>query len=257
MKSSLLLASLCLASAAAANPIDPTRAPVFDGTLTQLAPPSERSVSSPTPFDLYVLAQSWQPEFCHGKTKQFPGCAHPQEYWAKHFTMHGLWPERSQGAPPGFCTTETFDPKLIEDAIGMKLLMKYWPDVKEKSDSPTYSDFWKHEWTRHGTCSGLSQVSYFSHAMDLIRNGTAPTPVIVQNNTGSAVPVDALRQAFVKPVVLKCMHGNILSQVFSCWEKDATNLPVAQCTCPEHVIKEDTCTGESIHIPVFPEPPTV
>lgn len=32
------------------------------------------------------------------------------------------------------------------------------------SDSHT---FWKHEWTKHGTCSGLGQHGYFEAAIDL------------------------------------------------------------------------------------------
>jgi hypothetical protein len=27
--------------------------------------------------------------------------------------------------------------------------------------------FWKHEWTKHGTCSGLGQHGYFQSAVDL------------------------------------------------------------------------------------------
>uniref|UniRef100_K3WFJ1 Uncharacterized protein n=1 Tax=Globisporangium ultimum (strain ATCC 200006 / CBS 805.95 / DAOM BR144) TaxID=431595 RepID=K3WFJ1_GLOUD len=236
---------------------------VYEANIVDLlASPHEEerlssSLNADTKFDLYVLAQSWQPEFCHGKEKVFPGCQEPQEFWKTHFTLHGLWPEREVGAPPGFCGGEPFDAKQIEEEIGFETLTQYWPDVKYSVASPEYPDFWKHEWTRHGTCSGLPQIEYFSHAVNLIRNGTVDTPTLVQENVGKVVPIADLRAAFGSwssqpAAVLKCMHGgDTLSQVFTCWVKDDKNAPIRRRACPEHVLKEDTCSRSSIHIPAF------
>ncbi|DAZ94965.1 TPA: hypothetical protein N0F65_000060, partial [Lagenidium giganteum] len=205
-------------------------------------------------FDFYVLAQSWQPEFCHGKENEYPGCRAPVPYWRSHLTMHGLWPELEQGKHPGFCKGPAFDPEQIEKAIGLSTLVEYWPDVKVARGSPQYSEFWKHEWTRHGTCSGLGQVAYFSHAINLVRNGTAGTPPLVQQHVGQTVGVDDLRKAFGGPsaCVLKCMHGDVFSQVFTCWAKDADHVPTKRIDCPDHVLKEDTCEEGTISIPAFP-----
>ena len=44
--------------------------------------------------DLYIMAMSYQPEFCFINQRQdFAGCKHPMEYWKSHLTIHGLWPE--------------------------------------------------------------------------------------------------------------------------------------------------------------------
>ncbi|TYZ61097.1 hypothetical protein PybrP1_000389 [[Pythium] brassicae (nom. inval.)] len=244
----------------------PTHAPVFDAQLTQLVP-----APAPAPFELYVLAQSWQPAFCLHRETEFPGCRAPREFWRTHFTLHGLWPEHEAGSPPGFCDGEPFDADAVEQAVGLDVLREFWPDVKYSDASPQYPQFWAHEWTRHGTCSGLPLRAYFSSAVGLARNGTAQTPQIVQESVGKQVALTELRAAFAArapsaahgaplseelfAAVLQCTGhgGDTLSQVFTCWSKDAQNVPVARRACPPHVLKEDSCTRPMIRVLAFPD----
>lgn len=256
----LVVAAVVLVSAAPAPPASagPARGAVFDAAVAQLAP------TAPA-FDLYVLAQSWQPEFCAGKP--LPGCASPRPFWRSHFTLHGLWPERERGSPPSFCAGEPFDEKSVEEALGMDALVEFWPNVKAQEGTADYPGFWKHEWTRHGTCSGLKQVDFFAHAVALVRNESlAPTPELIQKNVGGSVSTTSLRAAFALPygqeqpndagvtaaAALKCVHGDALSQVFTCWQKNAANEPVSRRTCPDHIIREDTCFKTAVRIPAFP-----
>lgn len=253
-----------------------THALVFDAHVTQLAPSSLASPpsSSSSPFDLYVLAQSWQPTFCLHKEDQFPGCRAPREFWRTHLTLHGLWPERETGAPPGFCGGEPFDAAAVEQAVGLDVLRELWPDVKYSDASPQYPQFWEHEWMRHGTCSGLALRAYFASAVGLVLNATAAqTPDLVQQSVGKQVALAELRAAFAASAeddegeaklatttgsfaaVLKCSGhgGDTLAQVFTCWSKDAYNVPAARRACPEHVLKEDTCSRSMIHVLAFPD----
>ncbi|KAI9911030.1 hypothetical protein PsorP6_011022 [Peronosclerospora sorghi] len=204
---------------------------------------------------MYILAQSWQPTFCFGKEAQYPGCRAPQRYWQSHLTLHGLWPELTGSAPPSFCAGEAFDVDKIERELGLDTLHQFWPDVKFSEASPQYPDFWKHEWTRHGTCSGLEQVAYFTHALNLERNETlAPTPRFVQEHVGAKVDATKLRQAF-GDAALKCQrakHVTMFSQVFTCWLKDEHNVPTRRTACPSHIHAEDTCGHGSLTIPTFP-----
>ena len=64
--------------------------------------------------------------------------------------MHGLWPQYTQGYPQS-CTTEAFDPKILQQ----------FPDLYP---SPK---LFAHEWEKHGTCSGLTQVKYEQLAQTL------------------------------------------------------------------------------------------
>ena len=52
------------------------------------------TVTAKTPPDLYIMAMSYQPEFCfQHRSADYVGCAHPMDYWKTHLTIHGLWPE--------------------------------------------------------------------------------------------------------------------------------------------------------------------
>jgi ribonuclease I len=40
---------------------------------------------------------------------------------------------------------------------------KYWPTCQSGANA----DFWSHEWSKHGTCTGMTQETYFSQAISL------------------------------------------------------------------------------------------
>lgn len=51
----------------------------------------EEAVAQP---DLFIMAMSYQPEFCFQHKKAgYSGCQHPRDFWKKSLTIHGLWPE--------------------------------------------------------------------------------------------------------------------------------------------------------------------
>uniref|UniRef100_A0A672NIH7 Ribonuclease T2 n=1 Tax=Sinocyclocheilus grahami TaxID=75366 RepID=A0A672NIH7_SINGR len=63
-------------------------------------------------------------------------------------------------------TSWHFNASLIEDLIPE--MKKYWPDL----GAPSSPQFWKYEWTKHGTCAAKaeslnSQHKYFSKALEL------------------------------------------------------------------------------------------
>ncbi|TMW61527.1 hypothetical protein Poli38472_012718 [Pythium oligandrum] len=210
------------------------------------------SSGTPGTFDFYLLAQSWQPQFCHGKESQYPGCKNPEEWMKTHFTLHGLWPEYKSGSYPQNCKSTTFDAKTVENAVGMGNLTKYWPEVEYDVSSSQYPTFWEHEWSRHGSCTGLDQRTYFAVAVSMLRDGLASTPDFIQKNVGKTVSTADLRAAYgANTPVLKC-SGKYLSQVFTCWEKNSkNNIPTTGMACPAAVLKEDTCKGTSVSLQAF------
>ena len=186
---------------------------------------------------IYVYAYSWTPGFCHGQT--YPGCADPLQYWTTNFTIHGLWPQYTTSGYPASCTTEPFD-ITIPQQIGESKMIQYWPDVQYDENSPSYDSFWQHEWTKHGTCSGLSQFDYFNQALDLTNR--MPTPSILYDSIGKNISADALRIGFggASYVALQC-NNQILNGAYTCWGQ-TNNSPSVQIACPVSVVKEDTCT---------------
>jgi ribonuclease T2 len=97
---------------------------------------------APGEFDYYLLSLSWSPAFCLSQ----PGsseCNGPRRFG---FIVHGLWPQNERGWPQN-CGADQAVPDEVADSIldimpARKLIF--------------------HEWTTHGTCSGLDPAAYFA-----------------------------------------------------------------------------------------------
>jgi ribonuclease T2 len=93
---------------------------------------------TPGVFDYYLLTLSWSPEFCHSHADK-PECQSGHH----GFVVHGLWPQYTDGYPEN-CSTA---PGLSNPA--------------EMADVMPDAGLVNHEWSTHGTCSGLDAESYF------------------------------------------------------------------------------------------------
>ena len=96
-------------------------------------------------FDFYVLALSWSPSYCEaeGEDASRQQCASGRPY---AFVVHGLWPQFERGYPSD-CPTGERD----VDRETMRGLYDLMPS----------SGLIRHQWRKHGSCSGLSQEDYF------------------------------------------------------------------------------------------------
>lgn len=74
------------------------------------------------------------------------------------WTLHGLWPEWGQN-----CAGDAFDVSQISSIKSQ--MEKYWLSCPEYSDSN--EEFWSHEWSKHGTCTTMSQLDYFTEGLNL------------------------------------------------------------------------------------------
>lgn len=96
-------------------------------------------------FDFYVLALSWSPSYCEAEGEN----ANQQQCGAERpfgFIVHGLWPNFEKGYPE-FCAD---NPSRVNGDIEDGLL-----------DIMPSRGLIRHQWRKHGTCSGLSQDHYF------------------------------------------------------------------------------------------------
>lgn len=207
-------------------------------------------LSDPDTTKVFVFAQYWLPGFCSGMTDYY-GCNHPKPLWGKYFTTHGLWPQYDSGGPPypEFCTTEAFNSSVPVE-IGWEQMTEYWPNAIYSETDPEYDSFWEHEWSKHGTCTELSQYEYFS--VTLAWEKTFGTPDIVSNNVGGSVDSSKLRDVYggAAMVALQCNTGNFLSGVFTCWSQ-SNGKPNVRIVCPADVVLEDSCTDDEVHIQGF------
>lgn len=119
-----------------------------------LALPGELSAQKsgtnvPGDFSYYVLTLSWSPSYCEAegdRANRFQ-CDSGRPY---HFVVHGLWPQYERGWPD-YCPSATSRPP--ESVVRGMLSIMPSPGLV------------RHEWKKHGTCSGLSVNGYF----DLVR----------------------------------------------------------------------------------------
>lgn len=96
-------------------------------------------------FDFYVLSLSWSPSYCEaeGENANRQQCASGRPY---AFVVHGLWPQFERGFPED-CGTGGQE----VDSDTARSLYDLMPSA----------GLIRHEWRKHGTCSGLSQADYF------------------------------------------------------------------------------------------------
>jgi ribonuclease T2 len=189
---------------------------------------------------------TYQPEFCHVHNEKPEGCQKPKGIWDR-LTIHGLWPNNDDGSYPQHCSNEEFD--LSSLAQIRDDLEQRWPNIKALPESSSHGEFWEHEWSKHGTCTGLSQLDYFSHALQKL----IPTPSIVKDaeENHSLVSRDMLLEAYggVKRVALVC-DKEYLSEVRVCHQKEMNGNVGERMECPESILKESSC-GIEIRIASF------
>lgn len=111
-----------------------------------IAQSSRHSAAGPAAFDYYVLSLSWAPAFCAkpGEASRNPGeCAVGRGIG---FVVHGLWPQASVGKNPESCGNAGQVSKAV-----VNFALQYMPSA----------GLIQHEWTAHGSCTGLTAFDYF------------------------------------------------------------------------------------------------
>ena len=186
---------------------------------------------TPGHFDYYLLTLSWSPAYCL-ESPTSAECNGPRAFG---FIVHGLWPQNEHGWPERCDTT-----RVPEDvATGMLDLM------------PARGLIY-HEWSAHGTCSGLGPEDYFR----LVR--TARATVTVPGGFGlgaSAIeqPPAALATAFLRAnprlkadsLVVSCSGGNVprLREVRICLTRD-----LQPRSCSADVLR-GACRADTLLVP--------
>ncbi|WP_090692291.1 ribonuclease T [Nitrosomonas sp. Nm34] len=123
--------------------------------------------------DSYVLALSWQPAFCEIKPQKSEcRITNPTSYQARHFTLHGLWPnQQSCGERYEFCGEVRAKKEKFCDYPAIKLDSDSRTALAEVMPSVTAgSCLERHEWHKHGTCQTIwSMEEYYDLSVDLTR----------------------------------------------------------------------------------------
>lgn len=112
-------------------------------------------------FDYYVLALSWSPSYCasNGGRGDARQCGQGRRY---DFVVHGLWPQYRDGWPQ-YCDSEARLPETVVD---------------EMLDIMPSRNLIRHQWNKHGTCTGLTPDDYFALTRELYDEITVPARYI-------------------------------------------------------------------------------
>lgn len=164
----LLAAMLAIAACddtaqSASATVEPTAPPVASG------------------FDFYVLALSWSPSYCasYGDRANRQQCETDEPFG---FVVHGLWPQFESGYPTACPTDRPLSvPRSLSDAM---------------LDIMPSTGLIRHEWSEHGTCSGLSQKDYFATTRMAFDKIAMPQSLLAATQTRTVDP-DSVEDAFV------------------------------------------------------------
>lgn len=114
----------------------------------------------------WVLALSWQPAWCEtqsGDKRARPECF--RDYAGPEgLTLHGLWPQgkgKEDCGPVSSKAGRCALPAVPLSRTAVEALAEVMPGALSRLD--------RHEWAKHGTCSGMSPETYFRTAGDMVR----------------------------------------------------------------------------------------
>lgn len=168
-------------------------------------------------FDFYVLSLSWSPSYCASAGSRAPmqcGVAKPFA-----FVTHGLWPQYERGFPSDCRVTGRNPTRAQVD------------DMLDLMPSPGLV---RHEWRRHGTCSGLDPRGYFDQVRRATGKVAIPEPYRAADEARDVTPADVER-AFIEAnprlrpsmIAVGCKDGD-LSEVRICMTRDLEFRPCAE-----------------------------
>lgn len=153
--------------------------------------------SAPARFDYYLLALSMAPAFCEDDPVHKRGFAQCRLLSAARFqtmplTLHGLWPNRFDRRHPADCVGETGGafcrlPEVRLPAGTRARLTRIMPGVADCLD--------RHQWVKHGSCSGLREDVYFEAAAALTERVNRALGAELVRHMGREVRLDTLRAA--------------------------------------------------------------
>ena len=182
-------------------------------------------------FDYYVLTLSWSPAYCL-ESPTSTQCTGTRAYG---FVVHGLWPQNEHGWP------ERCDTTRVPEELATQML-----------DLMPARGLIYHEWSTHGTCSGLDPSDYFR----LVRRARATVSVPPGFGTSTSAveqPPSALKQSFLRAnpgvpedaLVVSCSGGQVprLRELRVCLTRE-----LAPRTCSADVLRV-ACRAPTLLVP--------
>lgn len=196
------------------------------------APAAARDGGTPGTFDFYVLSLSWSPSYCAARKDGGGGeqCSSGRPY---AFIVHGLWPQYERGYPSD-CIVPA--PSLSRGEVDAVL------------DLMPSRALVRHEWKKHGTCSGLDAGAYFAAVRKAREAVTVPAGFTGLSSPLTTAP-QAVEEAFraanpglgADAISIQCRRDR-LTEVRICMDRSFAFRP-----CPE--VEKGSCRAASVTLP--------
>jgi len=210
---------ILLAAAACSSPPGTSASPNPDsssGAAPAPGIPASQAQDKPSlsavmaPFDYFVLALSWAPDYCSANGSQDGQECAPGKKLG--FVLHGLWPQNNRGYPSS-CSTEKLGSGVKAAFPGL-----YPNDA-----------LYDHEWEKHGTCTGLDPQQYLALARQLKASVLVPAdfkapPKAFRISTAALVKDFTAANTSLSPASLAVYcsgSGRFFSELFVCFSRDA------------------------------------
>ena len=117
-------------------------------------------------FPHYVLALTWHAEFCQQQAFRAEcRAAKTSDFAASELVLHGLWP--NGGKQDEYCGLSRADMAAARSGDWCDIASLGLADPVQKTlrvqmpGSHPQSCLQRYEWTKHGSCSGLSPTAYY------------------------------------------------------------------------------------------------
>ncbi|PJE80754.1 Ribonuclease I [invertebrate metagenome] len=144
-------------------------------------------INKPIPFDYFILSISWQPTFCK-EQKNKPECQSSNTL----FALHGLWPTTDKKPYPAYCQGQIAKPfghytTLPLDQELSKKLSSNMPGTQSYLD--------RHEWHKHGSCSGMDVKTYYTKSVNYFQwFSDSPVAKQLKSHKGKIVSSKQVKQ---------------------------------------------------------------
>lgn len=159
----------------------------------------ENNSSTPQQQD-FILALSWQPAFCETKPNvRECRSQRANRFDAKHFSLHGLWPQPRDNVYCGVSQDIVRTDKSGRWRNLPKLEISENLRKQLETQMPGYRSYLhRHEWYKHGTCiEDGTPEQYFNISLQLMgaMNDSSLTKLFV-NNIGREIQSAQIQKAF-------------------------------------------------------------
>ena len=173
----------------------------------------------------YLLALTWQPSFCEGRPRKKECRTQTQNrYDAKHWSLHGLWPQPRNNTYCGVSDTDKgIDRNSRWHLLEPVKLSQKTAQALAFTMPGMASNLHRHEWIKHGTCYGKDAESYYADSIYLTEEiNKSAVGALFSQNIGNKVSLKEVRKRFDqafgkgtgKKVNLRCDRKGLISELW-------------------------------------------